>query len=187
VDIPADEGPLTIAAAAARLGVTRQRVSQMLTSGELEGPSTGPGRAPKEAGRVWGWSLDLAVQRRELASSQPTEGASHDVAHLATRLADLERTVAELVTRGTGPTDFFAGRERAARQAAMSLKVQADFAHDELSMETARAAALEAEVAALKARVRELETKRDRDAALHDAYRDALTSLLSADSPDEVR
>ncbi|WP_141214028.1 hypothetical protein [Mycobacterium marinum] len=60
---------MTIQDAAARIGVTRQRISQMLATGDLDGPRqpTGP-RAPRNAPRVFvtsleSWEADHAGRR----------------------------------------------------------------------------------------------------------------------------
>lgn len=64
------ETAVTIQDAAARLGVTRQRINQMLTAGDLDGPHQPAGaRAPRNAPRVFiasleSWEADHAGRRR---------------------------------------------------------------------------------------------------------------------------
>lgn len=60
---------VTINTAAERLGVTPQRVSQMLKDGELCGPRQGPGRASRNALRVYLDSLETVEQRRAAGQS----------------------------------------------------------------------------------------------------------------------
>lgn len=67
---------LTIADTATRLGVTTQRVSQLLSEGTLSGPPQPEGRrAPKNATRVWLASLltyeEQRAQRRTPAGTRP--------------------------------------------------------------------------------------------------------------------
>lgn len=72
------EAAVTIQDAATRLGVTRQRINQMLTAGDLDGPPQPAGaRAPRNALRVFiasleSWEADHAGRRsgpRRLRSS----------------------------------------------------------------------------------------------------------------------
>jgi hypothetical protein len=74
------EAAVTIQDAAARLGVTRQRINQMLTAGDLDGPRHPAGaRAPRNALRVFiasleSWEADHAGRR-----SGPPRPRSSDV------------------------------------------------------------------------------------------------------------
>ncbi|UZK92645.1 hypothetical protein OIO89_00650 (plasmid) [Mycobacterium ulcerans] len=61
---PSEPSAYTLADAGKQLGVTAQRVSQMLSSGELTGPQYPQQRVPKNAVRVWKWSLDQELARR---------------------------------------------------------------------------------------------------------------------------
>lgn len=62
---------LTIGQAAHALGITPQRVSQLLAAGALEGPEPPPGqRAPRDAPRVWLESLEAEQQRRSAIPAQ---------------------------------------------------------------------------------------------------------------------
>jgi hypothetical protein len=68
---------LTIVDAATRLRVSRQRISQMLTRGDLDGPPQQPGvRASHNAPRVYLASLEAWEVRR--AGLRPTRGGRPD-------------------------------------------------------------------------------------------------------------
>src|SRR2546423_14767273 len=70
---------LTLAEAASRLGVKPQRISQMLRSGDLSGPTIRPGRrAPKGVGRVWENSLQHEIDKRQAGIRQIRRTSTSD-------------------------------------------------------------------------------------------------------------
>ena len=101
---------LALAEAADRLGVTPQRISQMLRSGDLSGPTVGPGRAPKGVGRVWESSLQQEIDKRGAGSRRVGRRSTlHDGVQ-------------------TGPPT----RESAALEAALQMKIRLDDAREAL-------------------------------------------------------
>src|SRR5690349_3308357 len=72
LDAVPDDAALTIAEAAAALGVKPQRIHQLLRDGRLTGPAVPPGRAPALVGRVWRDSLAAEQKRREAAKHVPS-------------------------------------------------------------------------------------------------------------------
>lgn len=89
------EDALTIQAAATRLGVSRQRIHQMLTAGDLDGPpQTSGARAPRNAPRVFvssleTWEAGRAGQRRGFPSI--SEAMFRDDAHRMKLALDIAR------------------------------------------------------------------------------------------------
>jgi chromosome segregation ATPase len=184
---------LTLAAAAEQLEVTPQRVSQMLASGQLEGPLV-EGRAAPNTGRVWRWSADAArdrPRRRRLSA----ERDDSKLGELKQRVADLE---AQLRARLEGAAHSDAVRtaknsERAAKAAALHLKVAADAAAAEVNDLQSQNKKLRAEVDLLTTALRRAEDENDElraraglDAKLRQSYSDALAQLLTPDDPGDL-
>ncbi|MGN7778853.1 hypothetical protein ACTJJE_04955 [Mycolicibacterium sp. 22603] len=75
------DAAVTIRDAAARLGVTRQRINQMLSAGDLNGPRQPEGaRAPRNALRVFvasleSWEADHAGRRSGSSGPRPRDVA----------------------------------------------------------------------------------------------------------------
>ena len=93
-----DERVLTLKEAASHLGVSPQRISQMLKDGDLDGPPQRPGaRAPRNAPRVYMASLEERVarhakpQRERGRAAMPSEAALRDDAHRLKLALDVAR------------------------------------------------------------------------------------------------
>jgi len=111
---------LTIADAATRLGVTTQRISQLLRTGVLSGPPQPVGRrAPKNAPRVWLASLltheEQRAQQREPTGtrrrrrSRPSAQVESAAIHALKVSLDLAReSLAEERQRSRNLTDLLA-------------------------------------------------------------------------------
>jgi hypothetical protein len=151
---------VTLAEAARRLGVTAQRVSQLLNLGQLSGPSVGPGRARKNAQRVWESSL-----RGEIARRSRNKGSKPR----ATTSAAQARASA---------------REAAAMEAALHMKVRLDDARDELRRERQANQRLTRVLAAVTAELQAAQSQADRLDDIAAGYSAALTELLIPDGPD---
>lgn len=89
---------MTLTEAASRLGVTPQRVSQLLSQGRLQGPSQSPGaRARKNAPRVYLSSIEERIAQKALPRSQRgrttslSETALRDDAHRLKLALDVAR------------------------------------------------------------------------------------------------
>jgi hypothetical protein len=175
---PEKQQALTLAEAAARLGVTPQRVSQMLATGALRGPAVTTARAAKNAERVW-------VSAVEEALAQPRHRRHHRQAAdslLEERVAALEaRLQANARTSFQHPEELerLANLERAARESALHLKVAADAAMAALGLEQKRTRELGAEVARLRGLVEEAQRRAEVAETVRQAFGDGLTQLLA--------
>lgn len=155
------EPALTLAEAAAALGVSPQRISQMLRKGDLRGPVTGPGRAPKGVGRVWRDEIEREVRERE-SSRRPR--------------------------RAPGSRDLHAGpsaREAAAVEAALRMKIGLDEARRMLKEERQKRKRLVNMLADALAEIGRAQGEADSFDVMAEAYSEALTQLLTPDQPAE--
>lgn len=145
---------LTIGQAAHALGITPQRVSQLLAAGTLEGPATPPGqRAPRDAPRVWLESLEAEQQRRVALPGR------------------------------SKPRRQIPDNPDALRDDAFRLKVALDAARDQLARQreqTRRVTRLLAETVAALQEQQELAQEADR---ITEAYSTLATTQLAPDTP----
>ena len=177
--LPSSEPALTLVAAADRLGVTPQRISQMLKKGELQGPPAGEGRrAAKNAERVWTRSVEEALTRPRRHRRKSVAMVEEPI---EARVAALEASLLGSRTEsGSGAeVQRLANRERAARDAALQLKVAADAALAALKVERERNEELEAENARLTALVERAQRRAAVAEAASQAYGEGLTQLLA--------
>jgi hypothetical protein len=179
VDVVAHhESALTLAEAAERLDVTPARISQLITAGRLEGPDYGHGRAPKNAPRVWIWSVEEYEHARAATRRASSAKALRGTRPLDQRVSTLESTVGQLSGERAHTSDEWRRQARAARDAALQLKVAADAAIEDLGKARQRIAELDAEVATLRRRLAQAETEATTNQVARRAYGDALTQLL---------
>lgn len=184
------ERALTLAAAAEELGVTPQRISQMLGKGQLQGPAI-EGRASPNAERVWEWSL------KEAATRPRRRGPRKDTfAGLQARVAALElelRTAQSAASPSGDALSSAENRERAARSAALHLKVAADTAAEEVARLRARNDELLSEVTQLSSVVSRLEAqlaeeraRAELETAMRGSYGDGLSQFLTPGDPSDT-
>jgi hypothetical protein len=121
------------------------------------------------------------LERRQKSASSAAAGPD-----VLRRLADLEQQVRGLAGTSVIGEAALERRERAARQAALTLKVQADEAMEELRQEQAKNTALEAEVKELRQQVRDMESRERAAERARTAYGEALTQLLGANDLDDL-
>jgi hypothetical protein len=152
---------LTLAEAASRLGVTPQRISQMLRSGDLSGPTMGPGRAPKGVGRVWESSLQHEIDKR---------------------LVNIRRRRRPGTSNGDVQTGSSA-REAAALEAVLQMKVRLDDAREALRHERRASKRLTNLLAAAVAELEAARTQSDRLDNIAEGYSEALAQLIIPDDP----
>lgn len=168
------------------LGVTPHRVNQMLPRpGEdpavaakkpLRGPEYPGGRAPKEAPRVWKWSLEQEQARRQEAGGRrrrtpPPKGDKQDIYDVFDQ--------------------WMSRREARVNAAAQELKVAADLARQETREIRKEAARKVSKLSRLAVQQAEMITQLQADATVEseyterviDAYSSALTQLLA---PDDI-
>jgi hypothetical protein len=165
----------TLAQAAQLLGVSPQRVGQMLKDGALTGPQYQLKRVPKNAHRVWKWSVDQELARRQPLSQQDTASNQH---------AD---TVVEYEFLG----QWLERKEARINAAAQELKVAADLARQQAAEDRRKARQLMSKLAKVVIQQAEvidqlksdLTLESDRSEQILDAYSNALTQLLS---PDDI-
>ncbi len=165
----------TLAQAAQLLGVSPQWVGQMLKDGPLTGPQYQRKRVPKNAPRVWKWSMDQELARRQPLSQQDTASNQH---------AD---TVVEYEHLG----QWLERKEARINAAAQELKVAADLARQQAAEDRRKARQLMSKLAKVVIQQAEvidqlksdLTLENDRSEQILDAYSNALTQLLS---PDDI-
>lgn len=174
VSAPSEPDGYSLADAGALLGVTAQRVSQMLGEGKLSGPQYSQKRVPKHAVRVWKWSLDQELARRESAPP-PARQTPHQ---------------ADAVADRTAFAQWWERQEARVNAAALELKVAADLARQQASEDRRKARLLMSKLARVTVQQAELIEQLKDDLAVDserterilDAYSDALTQLLAPDS-----
>jgi excisionase family DNA binding protein len=161
----AQDEAITIAEAAAALGVQKPRVHQMLQAGTLTGPATGPGRAPRNAPRVWRAALDeeLARRRDEQAQPQPAHAK-----------------VSKRPARKEAVQD---GDARAVRDAAQQMKIALDQARDALRAERAQTRQVTQVLAQTVAMLQEQQRLAEQADTVADGYAAAVTQLLTPPDP----
>jgi hypothetical protein len=155
---------LTLAEAASRLGVKPQRISQMLRSGDLSGPTVGPGRAPKGVGRVWESSLQHEIDKR---------------------LADTRRSRRPRTSDGDvqiGPS----AREAASLEAVLQMKVRLDAAREALREERQANKRLTNMLAAVVAELEAAHAQSDHLDNIAEGYSEALAQLTIPDGPRDA-
>lgn len=122
---------LTIAEAAALLGVTRARIHQLLAAGDLTGPDFAGSRAPKGAGRVWPDSAEARQRVGRHRSSRSPErearetGLRDDVYRLKIALDVARDSLRAERTQTARVTDLLA-RTVAALSEQQQLAIRAD-------------------------------------------------------------
>lgn len=152
---------LTLAEAASRLGVKPQRISQMLRSGDLSGPTIRPGRAPKGVGRVWESSLQHEIGKRQ--------GGIRRIGRLSTSDSHVQ-------------TDS-STREAAALEAVLQMKVRLDQAREALRDERRANKRLTNMLAAAVAEIEAARAQSDRIDDIAEGYSEALAQLIIPDAP----
>lgn len=159
---------LTVAEAADTLGVSPQRVHQLLTSEELDGPGLPAGRLrfPPNAERVSRSSLDALIARRaEKVPGGPTDGKSSAATSRVARAPAADRDVDR------------------ARAAAQELKVKLDAMRDQLRAERQRSRQLIGVASQLLDMLETQGTDADMLDDVSEGYSSALTQLLGPEAP----
>lgn len=176
---------LSLRAAATELDVTPQRVNQLLSSGELQGPTYPGTRAPRGAPRVYADSLVAYVDKVSSAAAHRDSSSAH--ASLEARVAELERLL-QVGNRGADSEYLreLRSRERAARSAALLLKVVADEARGALEAEQQSTAELRAENERLRTMVTQGERRSRLDLRAREALSESLTGFLTPDDLDAL-
>lgn len=167
----AAEEALSITQAADALGVSPQRVHQMLREERLNGPDQGPGRAPGGVGRVWRGSLDLEIERRKDRTRVQPLRRSKQVARAGTSL-------------DVSASD--SARTQSAHAAALHLKVALDLAREALKVERAQSAKITKTLAQAVALLEATQDQASRLDAITDGYSEALTQLLAPADADSL-
>ena len=157
---------LGLSEAAARLGVSPQRICQMVRSGALSGPRYKVPRAPRGAKRVWLSSVQAGLDRRNQSRSKATDAAQPTAPNDALVRADAQGA--------------------AARAATQHLKVQLDAARELLRAERAASKRLAQLVAGAAQALAAQGERADRLDDIASGYSDALTQLLTPDSPENL-
>jgi hypothetical protein len=158
---PPEIAALTLAEAAAALGVRPQRISQMLSNGDLRGPAMGPGRAPKGVGRVWRHEIEREIRDRE-SERRPRRAP-----------------------RGRDPHAGASAREATAVEAALRMKIGLDEARRMLKEERQKRKRLVSMLADAVAEIGREQADGDSFDIMAEAYSEALTQLLTPDQPTE--
>jgi chromosome segregation ATPase len=166
----------TLTDAAARLGLTPQRVSQLLTDGSLSGPEYS-GRAPKNAPRVWETSL-TNYERNQSQASAPSRRA------LARTLADRDVEIAAMKARlpraeNSSVEEGLRLELAAARAAAQELNVGSDVLTDHVQQLSEEIAVLKRSLAQRESELASLQTRYDVLKSTLDRKSNALTQLLT--------
>ncbi|VBA61491.1 hypothetical protein [Mycobacterium attenuatum] len=163
----------SLAQAAQLLGVSPQRVGQMVKAGALSGPQYQLKRVPKNAPRVWKWAVD-----RELALRQPRspfDSPGQNDTKTANDYQDLGQ--------------WLEHKEARINAAAQELKVAADLARQQAAEDRRKARDLMSKLAKVVIQQAEVIDQLKSDLALDfdrseqmlDAYSNALTQLLTPD------
>lgn len=167
---PTEPAALTLTEAGVHIGVSPQRVGQLLDDGDLEGPDVplgAGGRAPKNAPRVWWQSAERERQRRQGGSKGRTSEAS---------AAD-DPNSKRSTTRGIRTAD---------RTAALELKVGLDAAREALRSERERSERL-AKLLRDTAAALQAQTIATAEAdSITDSYARALGSFLTPDDASDL-
>lgn len=166
---------LTIAEAAAHIGVTMPAVHQMLRKGRLDGP-TFAGRAPKGAGRVTFGSAERARQRRGAPRRRATRRPRVNAA-----VAELREEVRNLkaeVTRLTREVGTLRHRQAVADSALLHIKIAADEARGAARETRGTNRALLRQVSELARLGQETNDQADVVDNIAEHYSDTLTALL---------
>ncbi len=168
---PGEPEGYSLADAGELLGVTAQRVSQLLSAGKLTGPTYPHKRVPKHAVRVWKWSLDQELARRRATPPPRPARAQRDPAVDAY-------------------SQWWERQEARVNAAAHELKIAADLARQQTIEERRKARQLMSKLARVTIQqaqlIEQLQTDLTVDAErterILDAYSDALTQLLAPDT-----
>lgn len=175
---------LTLQEAAEVLGVSAQRVSQLLDEGKLDGPqSEGDQRATPNAPRVWRASLDAELARRLAKRTNSRKGYEDQSAALEELVAQL-RVLADHNRQLLDAVQRLERREEAARSLALNQKAAREVVADALAAEQRRCEDLEVELASTLARLRNLERRSQTQQALASVIDDGLGGYLA---PDDLR
>lgn len=164
----------TLSQAGLLVGVSPQRVSQMLKDGALTGPQYAVSPAPKNAPRVWKWSVDQLLAGRRARPTIDRPGRKDPGAEDDHQLGQ-----------------WLARKEARINAAAQELKVAADLARQQAAHDRRKARGLTAKLANVVVRqaqvidqlTADLTRDEDRTEAMLDAYSNALTQLLA---PDDI-
>lgn len=175
----ASEGAVTLADAAAALGLSPQRISQLLSAGVLNGPSVFTGtRAAPGSPRVYVSSLAAERARRALPGPHSRQG---------TRVAALEKTVEQVARELSELRQTVVDRERAAREAAVELKASADSLLEQLLVQIEANTALSVEAATNKALLDAARQKARAIETARAAASGALGTLIGPAGPHDIR
>lgn len=174
-----DEESVTLAAAATALGLSPQRISQLIGQGVLDGPSSPVGaRAKPGSPRVYLSSLTAELDRRAQSGA---------VLHRGSRFAALESSIAGVARELSELRQNYVDRERSAREAAVELKASADALLEQLITQIDANAALTVEAATSKAMLEAASTKARAIESARAAASAALGVLIGPAGPHDFR
>jgi hypothetical protein len=175
---------LPLIAAAERLGVTTQRVIQLLDDDSLSGPYYS-GRAPKNAPRVW----ESSIVEYEQGDHKRAKDMRRSPRALARTLDERDAVIARLQKR-LSDSDESTTRELrfelgAVRAAAQILNVESDVMAEQLEKLHDEIAALKRTLGQRELDIASLQSRYDLVRSMLDAKSSALTQLLSPHSAPE--
>lgn len=175
---------LTLSAAAERLGVSTQRVIQLLDDESLSGPSY-PGRAPKNAPRVW----ETAIVEYEQSDHKRAKDTRRSPTALARMLAERDATIVQLQERLSESNESTTRELRfelgAVRAAAQILNVESDVMAEQLEKLHDEIAVLRRTLGQRESDIASLQSRYDLVESLLKAKSGALTQLLTPHSAPE--
>jgi len=167
---------LTIAEAAAALNLSSPRIHQLLTDGLLDGVALPSGRNRHVPGapRVSVASVERLRREREEAAKE------HGAARAAARGSRNHAPATATAPSAAGDADLYG---KAARSAALELKVRLDTAREQIRRERDRADRLLDVASTLVDLLREASTSAGELDEVAEGYSQALTQLLAPGTP----
>lgn len=177
---------VTIAEAATILRVSKPRIHQLLQDRTLTGPAAEPGRAPRNALRVWQSSLDAEANRRKAASTTPDASMRAAPSVRSRKTPPPAATASNLANRRANAATPDGADADAARAAAQQMKVALDLARDALRAERTQTRKVTRALADAVALLEDQQRLADQADAVADGYAHALTQLLSPTHPSNA-
>lgn len=176
---PADRPALTLAAAAERLGVSQQRISQLLSARELRGPSY-VGRAPKLAPRVWESSISEYTAGRHSSNTPSRKALASALKDCTAEKSALEQ---DLIRADSEAKEDLRDEVVAARSAAEVLNVGHSAMVDRVASLTETVKQLRRDLADKEIEFEALKSQYEALELSYESKSDALTQLLVNSRP----